>query len=188
MKNFRLTLSHDHGTATLTTTASNLKAAIDIVMNAENCPMGAITKVEELTDPKEEEIDWEFIERYISSNNDNYLASIDLEGLNDGDINELTESAKFKLETEYGGDIDNPQIEEDYKQVLKDLMEEAREEQRKERRDNAVTEALENFWTVIAREYREETQTGDMFPPDLTRFELQAQEIVQKWIDNNVKK
>jgi hypothetical protein len=42
---YRITIKHDNGKVTLTVTASDIKTAIDKVLQAENCPLQAIIKV-----------------------------------------------------------------------------------------------------------------------------------------------
>lgn len=48
MKTYKLTLKHDNGTVNLIVKAGNEESAKQIVMKAEGCPAGAITKIKEL--------------------------------------------------------------------------------------------------------------------------------------------
>ena len=47
MKTYKLTLKHDNGTINLIVKADNEEAAKQIVIKAEGCPAGAITKIKE---------------------------------------------------------------------------------------------------------------------------------------------
>jgi hypothetical protein len=49
MKTYKFIIKHDNGVQHLTTTASDAKTAIQKVMNFENCPKSAITRLTETT-------------------------------------------------------------------------------------------------------------------------------------------
>lgn len=54
MKTYRLTINHDNGTFKIKTAASSKEQAINIVCEAENCPPGAIDKVERVLEYRHE--------------------------------------------------------------------------------------------------------------------------------------
>lgn len=56
----------------------------------------------------------------------------------------------------------------------------------KERFDNAVENALFDFWASIASSYPEAV-TGELDPYSATCFAIDAEKVVHEWLDLNLK-